>query len=140
MRHSVRGARIERHTHTKSGKMSNLSIIFSVSVAVFFNAPAFAFSVAPSSDLTISGNVVKVACNPGTPNCIKVDPTRAKIQKGAANAINNPISQEQECKGGGRCGYDSGGSPAIAKGAGVNAPTQLSSKTGGGASGGGSHH
>jgi len=114
-------------------------MVLSVSVAVFFSAPAFAFPVARSGDLTISGDVVKVSCNPGTPNCIKVDPTRAKIQKGAANAINNPISQEQECKGGGRCGYDSGGSPAIAKGAGVNAPTQLSGKLAGSA-GGGSHH
>jgi hypothetical protein len=130
----------ERHTHTRRGIVSYLSIIFSVSVAVFFSAPAFAFSIAPSGDLAIGGNIVKVACNPGSPNCIKVDPTRAKIQKGAANAINNPISQEQECKGGGRCGYDSGGSPAIVKGAGTKAPTQISGKTGGSSAGGGSHH
>jgi hypothetical protein len=64
--------------------VSNLSIIFSVSVAVFLSAPAFAFSIAPSGNLTIGGNVVKVACNPGSPNYIRVDPTRAKMQKGAA--------------------------------------------------------
>ena len=50
------------------------------------------------------------ACNPGSPNCFRVDPVLAKIKAQALSDFLNP--PEYSCQGGGLCGNDSGGNPS----------------------------
>lgn len=108
--------------------MSRLSTICVLSASVFFTVPAFAFSTSSPAVPLTQGNIVKVACNPGAPNCVTSDPVRNKIKAGAAAAINNPIGQEQGCKGNGLCGNDSGGNPSPVPNT-KTVPTKVQSQT-----------
>jgi hypothetical protein len=112
--------------------MSRLLAICLVSASILLSDPAFALSMKPLAATSDDGVVVKVLCNPGSKNCIKSDSQRAKITAGAQKVINDPAGSEGECKGGGRCGNNSGGSPAMRKSGGESetssAPTHSGRK------------
>jgi hypothetical protein len=72
--------------------------------------PALALPVGPLA--TLDSGVVRVLCNPGTPNCAPTDPTRQKIEKNAKGVLQDPAHNEGQCQGNGLCGNNSGGAPS----------------------------
>src|ERR1700730_9357193 len=76
-----------------------LRALTAAALALFTPAPAFA------------------ACNPGTPNCIRVMPALATL-KSQLFAPGAPGSGEQECHNRNLCGIDAGDgtSPGVARG------------------------
>jgi hypothetical protein len=110
--------------------MSRLPTICLVSASILLSGSAFALSMKPLAAPSDDGVVVKVLCNPGSKNCVKSDTQRAKITAGAQKVINDPAGSEGECKGGGRCGNNSGGSPSVRKSGGgpTESPSHSSNK------------
>jgi hypothetical protein len=104
--------------------MFRLPTICLVSGSMLLSGSAFALSMKPLAGPSDGGVVVKVLCNPGSKNCIKSDTQRAKITAGAQKVINDPAGSEGECKGGGRCGNNSGGSPSVRKSGGEPVESQ----------------
>ena len=108
--------------------MFRLSMICLISAMALSNAPAFALLFGPLANSAADHIVVKVLCNPGSPNCVPTDPNRVKVEKGAAKYLQNDGDQ-QDCSGGGICGTaatKNNNSPAI-KGAGAGSGTSGSS-------------
>ena len=104
--------------------MFRLSMICLMSAVALSSAPAFALSLGPLANSAADHAVVKVLCNPGSPNCAPTDPTRTKIKQGAAKDLQNN-GEQQDCTGGGICGTaatNGNNSPAI-KGAGAGGGT-----------------
>jgi hypothetical protein len=124
--------------------MYRLSTAYLISVFLF-GTPAFAFSIGPLAAPAVDSGVVKVLCNPGTPNCAPTNPTRQKIVKGAQGVLQDPSHNEGQCQGNGLCGNNSGGAPSpnptVRKNGGQTTSTSQTGasqqKAGGG---GGSHH
>jgi hypothetical protein len=108
--------------------------------------PALALPVGPLA--TPGSGVVKVACNPGTPNCTPTDIERQKVEKNAQGVMQDPAHNEGQCQGNGLCGNDSGGRPSpiptVKQQSGGQTTSQSSGssqqKESGGNGGGSSHH